>query len=92
MIGLVIGAAVGALISTKKGREILREVADYGLDYVGNVINLDDLETVMGDGAEEEMMNGETEEAQTKETTITQTTEETKKPLRRRLFRGIRKK
>ncbi len=88
MFGLLLGAAVGALVSTKKGREILKDVADYGLEYVGNVINLDDLEGVMEE--EEEIMGGETEEAVPKEKITVE--EEPKKPLRRRLFRGIRKK
>lgn len=87
MFGFMIGAAVGALVSTKKGREILKDVADYGLEYVGNFINLDDFEGVMEE--EEEMMKGEGEEVTPKETVPE---EEPKKPLRRRLFRGIRKK
>lgn len=92
ILGLAIGAAVGALVSTKKGREILKDVADYGLEYVGNIINLDDLEAVMNDEEGEEMMNGEVGDTKPQETTAQATEEEPTKPLRRRLFRGIRKK
>lgn len=108
MFGLMIGAAVGALVSTKKGREILKNVADYGLEYVGNIINLDDLESAFEDDGEEmssyasndakammdkkasgDKMSVEGEETVPKGNVQE---EEPKKPLRRRLFRGIRKK
>lgn len=91
MVGLMIGAAVGALVSTKKGREILKDVADYGLEYVGNIINLDDLDAVMDDEAQEEMMSSEVEDIKPKDGNA-EVKEEARKPLRRRLFRGIRKK
>ncbi|MDO8269329.1 MAG: YtxH domain-containing protein [Candidatus Levybacteria bacterium] len=88
LVGLIIGGAIGALLSTKKGRKILKDIADYGLEYVGNTINMDDIETILNDD-EEEMMSGEVdvEKAQS------QKTESPKpEPVRRRLFRGIRKK
>lgn len=101
MFGLMIGAAVGALVSTKKGREILKDVADYGLEYVGNIINLDDLESAFEDDGEElssaaeEMKDAagdavEKVKSQVKESM--DAADEPTKPLRRRLFRGIRKK
>ncbi len=62
LLGLIIGGAIGALISTKKGRKILKDIADYGLDYVGNTINLDDIETILND-EEAEVLSGEMEAA-----------------------------
>jgi len=94
MLGLVIGAAVGALVSTKKGREILKDVADYGLEYVGNIINLDDLQSVMDEEDEMVVAEAEAEETTKKETVVKEEAvkEEPQKPQRRRLFRGIRRK
>ena len=60
VVGLLIGAAVGALVSTKRGRKILKDVVDYGIEYVGNTVDMDDIETILNDD-EEEMMGGEVE-------------------------------
>lgn len=62
LMGLILGGAVGALISTKRGRQILKDIADYGLEYVGNTINFEDFEAIL-DEDEEEMMKGEMETA-----------------------------
>jgi uncharacterized protein YcfJ len=90
LLGIIIGGAVGALISTKKGRKILKDIADYGLDYVGNSINLDDIETILND-EEEEVMSGEMETA--KGNTAAKQAQEKEDILsrRKRLFKGIRK-
>lgn len=77
--GLLIGAAVGSLVSTQKGRQILKDLMDHGLESLENVINIDEVKNAIKiDG--EEMMGGEMTEA---------------KPVvakRKRLFRGIRRK
>ena len=96
LLGLLIGGAVGALISTKRGRQILKDVADYGLDYVGKTINFDDIEAIL-DEEEEEMMSGEVESARNhmedRNVDIPKMSMEKKEePARKRLFRGIRKK
>lgn len=86
LAGLLIGAAVGALVSTKKGRQILKDLSDYGLEYVGNVINLDDIETILDEDTEE-ISNGEV--AGMDKDVVDAKPEP---PKKRRLFRGIRKK
>ncbi len=90
LLGLLIGGAVGALVSSKRGRQILKDLADYGLEYVGKTIDMEDIETILNED-EEEMMSGEVdaESVPEKETLSPETKEE---PKRRRLFRGIRKK
>ena len=90
LLGLVIGGAAGALLSTKKGRQILKDIADYGLEYVGNTISMEDVEAIL-DEDEEEMMKGE---ARAEKATAVRPEEEVVRPEtpRRRLFRGIRKK
>lgn len=105
LVGLLIGGAVGALVSTKKGRQILKDIADYGLEYVGNTINLDDIETILNEEEEEMSPYGDkppvkkSEEAPApkvyahKDIDIPRMTMERKEESpRRRLFRGIRKK
>ena len=95
LIGLAIGGAVGALISTKKGRQILKDLADYGLDYVGKTISMEDIENILNND-EEEMM---AEEMDVKDsgksehpTPKVYTPKEDEPSRRRRLFRGIKKK
>jgi hypothetical protein len=83
-VGLLVGAAVGALVSTKKGRQILKDLSDYGLEYVGNVVNLEDFEGILDD---EEVMSEEMGKELTPEVVETE-----EKPKKKRLFRGLRKK
>lgn len=102
LLGLLIGGAVGALISTKRGRQIIKDIAEYGLDYVGSNINMGDIDTILNE-EEEEIMNGEMEATQ-KETVHKKEEKVSKiyQPLkdedrdepsrRKRLFKGIRKK
>src|SRR5689334_1805845 len=97
LMGLLVGGAVGALVSTKKGRQILKDIADYGLEYIGKTIDIDDFESILDD--EEEMMSGEfdaDDEESAPPKPETEKKEEVKEsnpePQRRRLFRGIRKK
>lgn len=90
LLGLLIGGAVGALVSSKKGRQILKDVADYGLEYVGNVINLDEIETILNED-EEQMMKGEMDTKAVK-TEEVEDAPQPKSQSRPRLFRGLRKK
>ena len=62
LLGLLIGGAVGALVSSKRGRQILKDLADYGLEYVGKTIDMEDIEAILNED-EEEMMNGEMKDA-----------------------------
>lgn len=88
VVGLLIGAAVGALVSTKRGRKILKDVVDYGIEYVGNTVDMDDIETILNDDEEEMSSYAEaTEDKMAKEE------KEAEQPSRRkRLFRGIKRK
>ena len=86
LVGLLIGGAVGALVSSKRGRQILKDLTEFGLEYVGNTIDMEDVESILNND-EEEMMSGEVEASEVKDK------EEPAQPSRRkRLFRGIRKK
>ncbi len=79
--GLLIGAAVGSLISTEKGRRIIKELSEHGLDSIENLMDIDEIKNAMDEGIDrgKEILNGE------KEVEVTVK----KKP---RLFRGIKKK
>jgi len=89
LIGLLIGGAIGALLSTKRGRKIIKDIADYGLEYVGNTINMEDIETILNDEGEE-MMSGEMDQPLKEKSPESPKNETLSR--RRRLFRGIRKK
>ncbi len=91
LLGLLIGGAVGALVSTKKGRQILKDIAEYGLDYVGKTIDMDDIETILNED-EEEFFDDELD--MTKPKSAEEKAEEPakKEEPRKRLFRGIRRK
>lgn len=101
LIGLILGGAVGALVSSKRGRQILKDLADYGLEYIGKTIDMEDIESILNND-EEEMMAGEMETEEVTETpkhTAPEKTEVTSKiyepkppePQRRRFFRRIKK-
>lgn len=88
LVGLIIGGAIGALLSTKKGRQILKDIAEYGLDYVGNTVSIDDIENILNN-EEEEVMDGEMEAGKKP---VNEKAEESEEPSRRRrLFKGIRR-
>lgn len=88
LLGLIIGGAIGAFVSTKKGRQILKEIADYGLDYVGNSITMEDIDTILNE--EEEMVGGEVTKEKMAAPTVYKAPDEQSR--RRRLFKGINKK
>ena len=94
LLGLILGGAVGALVSTKRGRQILKDIADYGLDYVGKSINLDDIESMLDE--DEEILQGEMNaEDKVKENHTQDANKDEKNETisrRRRLFKGIGRK
>ncbi len=77
--GLLIGAAIGSLVSTEKGRRIIKELSEHGLDSIENLMDIDEIKEAMDSGMEKgrEFLNNEEKEEVVK-----------KKP---RLFRGIKK-
>lgn len=96
LAGLIVGAAVGALISTKRGRQILKDLSDYGLEYMGKAVNFDDFDAILNEEEEdistyakpsEEKMNGEAEVTKEAESSM-ETSEHSR---RKRLFKGIKK-
>lgn len=99
LLGLLIGGAVGALISTKRGRQILKDFADYGLEYVGKTIDMEDVENILN-GEDEELFEDELDMTKSEARHVEseehlheeKSAEEKPEPRRRRLFRGIRKK
>lgn len=98
LLGLIIGGAVGALVSTKRGRQILKDLADYGLEYVGKTIDMEDIENILNGEDEEvyedelDMTKSETRHQEREERVVEEKETEKREPQRRRLFRGIRKK
>lgn len=91
VLGLIIGGAIGAFVSTKKGRQILKDIAEYGLDYVGNSISMEDIETILNED-EEQMMAGEmSSSAKATADKGAKENDSSEPSRRRRLFRGIKK-
>ncbi len=97
LLGLLIGGAVGALVSTKKGRQILKDLADYGLEYVGKTIDMEDVENILNGEDEEvfeddlDMTKNETKREE-QNSSPKEDVMQKNEPARRRLFRGIRKR
>lgn len=89
LLGLIIGGAIGAFVSTKKGRQILKDIADYGLDYVGNSITMEDIDAILNE-EEEEMVGSEVAKEKTSTPKVYRAPDEQSR--RRRLFKGINKK
>lgn len=79
--GLLIGAAIGSLVSTEKGRRIIKELSEHGLESIENLMDIDEIKQAMDDGVEKgkEILNIEEKE----EVVVVK-----KKP---RLFRGIKR-
>lgn len=80
--GLLIGAAIGSLISTEKGRRIIKELSEHGLDSIENLMDIDEIKNAMDEGivGGREIFNVREKE----EVVVVK-----KKP---RLFRGINRK
>jgi hypothetical protein len=80
--GMIVGGALVFMLTTKKGRELLKELTDGGIDGIEEFIDLDkvkELTREFHDDEEEDLID-EDEEAVPKV-----------KKKSRRLFRGIRK-
>lgn len=85
LMGLIIGGAIGALVSTKKGRHLIKGVSEHGLDYLDQAIEKTDIGSILNQVQEEEIMM----ESEMQDEIIEE------KPTvsrRKRLFKGIRKK
>lgn len=98
--GLLIGAAIGSLISTEKGRRIIKELSEHGIESIENLMDIEEIKNVMDAGVEKgkEILNDEKlrpdavpedsvrREGSARREEVTVTVK--KKP---RFFRGIRK-
>ena len=80
--GLLIGAALGSLLSTEKGRRILKELSEHGIESIESLMDIDEIKQAMDEGMErgKEFLNVDKKE----EEAVVK-----KKP---RLFRGIKRK
>lgn len=80
--GMIVGGAVVLMLTTKKGRQILKEVSEGGLDSLEDIIDIDRVRELAGEfGVDEEDDQEEVEEAEVE-----------RKPKRRRLFKGVRRR
>jgi len=89
--GLLIGAAIGSLISTEKGRRIIKELSEHGLDSIENLMDIDEIREAMDNGIAKgkDILNieeGRRPEGSARREEVVVTVK--KKP---RLFRGIKK-
>lgn len=82
--GLLIGAAIGSLISTEKGRRIIKELSEHGLDSIENLMDIDEIREAMDNGIAKgkDILNIDGKEGKEEVIVVK------KKP---RLFRGIKK-
>ena len=81
--GLLIGAAIGSLISTEKGRRIIKELSEHGIESIENLMDIEEIKNVMDAGVEK---GKEILDVDNKKEEVTVTVR--KKP---RFFRGIKK-
>lgn len=81
--GLLIGAAIGSLISTEKGRRIIKELSEHGLESIENLMDIEEIKQAMDSTVErgKEILDVDNNK---EEVVVTVK----KKP---RLFKGIRK-
>lgn len=87
LLGLLLGAGIALLISTKKGRNIIKEITENGIDALEDVVAPGELKDLLNEDLEEEISpieNDMPDVAQVKSTHA---------PTRsRRFFSGIKKK
>lgn len=82
LFGMMVGGALVFLLGTKKGRQILKNLSEKGLDVLDDVSNIEELEEYMsGD------FDGELEEENEETTEKT-----TSSPQRKRFFKGVKKR
>lgn len=80
MWGLLIGGALGSLVSTKKGRRIIKELTEHGFESLENIVDIDKIKETID---KNEFVKAIKEEAEEEKEEMVK-----KKP---RLFRGIKK-
>ena len=98
LIGLILGFGLALLITTKKGRKMLKTLTEEGIDSVSDLKKrLDKIEVIMDDEAEadEEYIVEEIEEeidSQTNGVAEKEAEPAQKKSSRKKLFKGISRK
>lgn len=80
--GMIVGGAVVLMLTTKKGRQILKEVSEGGLESLEDLIDIDRVRELAGE------FDGEDEGDQE----YVDEVEVERRPKRRRLFKGVRRK
>lgn len=84
LLGALIGGGIVFLLSSKKGKEVLKTLSEEGLDNISELLQQEDQIVDDGQDEVEEKKESNREEGQTQEIN--------KKPLVRRFFRGISRK
>jgi len=84
--GVIIGSAFTLLFTTKKGRKILREISEVGLDMIERVSEMQNLESIVSEELpevpQEKELYVETEEKK----------EANNEKPAKRFFKGVKKK
>ncbi len=80
--GMLVGGALVLMLTTKKGRQILKEISEGGIEGIEEFIDLEKVKELANDFTDDE--NDEKEE-------IDDEKQPTPKRKKRRLFRGVRK-
>ena len=96
MLGAVMGSVLTFLVSTQKGRAILKELSDKGLDALDEIKNLKELEIIEEEVAAMDIGPNQVAQNQTPEPAVhpEETTTELKTthhPIRK-FFRGVKRK
>lgn len=81
--GMLVGGALVLMLTTKKGRQLLKEITDGGLDGIEEFIDIEKVREITNDFSD----NSDEEDSQPN---IDESSVE-KPKKRRRLFRGVRK-
>lgn len=85
LLGALIGAGVVFLLTSKKGKEVLKTLSEEGLDNISELLEQED--QIVDDGQDEKVQEREESNGQQGKSQ-----EANKKPLVRRFFRGISRK
>lgn len=86
-LGLLLGAGIALLLSTKKGRNILKELTENGIDALEDVVAPGELKDLLKEDLEEEISPLENDMPDSAE--VKPTVDSSKS---RRFFSGIKKK
>lgn len=79
LTGVIIGAALTSLVTTKTGRRIVKEIAEHGTDIVEGKLDLEQVVSKVKSSVDEDQAEKE----------VTATTQTAK---RKRVFKGVKKK